>query len=345
MFVGSLGCKSSSCHGGAGPQREQFMIWSQRDFHAKAYAVLINARSARIAESFGPQPAQANARCTVCHSPFAAVAPARLGRGAHPDEGVSCESCHGAAGSWLRGHTRTDWKYATRVAAGMRDLRSLYGRANTCVACHQNLEPDLRNAGHPELVFELDAQSVNEPKHWRDADRWNGPRSWLTGQAVALRETSWAMQREGNSDAASTARWNALAWLVGKSSRAAEIVKVKPTEEDFAETQTIADALARRASVATWSEQSVRELLTELVSSDREFSDDTLTSEVLAARAQRLVLALDRLTTALNENRSAPLPIESEMKKLRDDVSIVGSFDAPRFAEHLRALRPVLAKL
>jgi hypothetical protein len=31
-------------------------------------------------------------------------------------------------------------------------------------------------AGHPELVFELDSQSVNEPKHWRDDDQWVGPR-------------------------------------------------------------------------------------------------------------------------------------------------------------------------
>lgn len=41
----------------------------------------------------------------------------------------------------------------------MRDLRNLYARANACVACHQNVDPEILKAGHPELVFELDRQS------------------------------------------------------------------------------------------------------------------------------------------------------------------------------------------
>ena len=181
-FVGAAGCKSSSCHGGAGEKRSQYLTWVQKDFHTRAYAILTDARSARIAEtlvisSVGKKEgnklekgAQESSRCTVCHSPFQSVAPARLMPTAHPDEGVSCESCHSAAGPWLRGHTRKDWSYAMRVTAGMRDLRSFYVRANTCVACHQNLDSDILKAGHPELTFELDGQSVAEPKHWRDDD-------------------------------------------------------------------------------------------------------------------------------------------------------------------------------
>jgi len=135
-FVGSVGCKSSSCHGGAGPKRSQYFTWSQKDYHTKASVVLLNSRSERIAEGLGLPSAQTSARCTVCHSPLQAVAPSRLASNP-PDEGVSCESCHGAAGSWLRGHTRLDWTYNTRVGAGMRDLRNLYVRATACAACHQ----------------------------------------------------------------------------------------------------------------------------------------------------------------------------------------------------------------
>src|SRR6185503_16716196 len=97
-----------------------------------------------------------------------AMAPARLTATADQREGVSCESCHGAAEPWLRGHTRPDWTYATRVGAGMRDLKRFYVRANTCVACHQNVDGDIAAAGHPELFFELNTQSTNEPKHWHD---------------------------------------------------------------------------------------------------------------------------------------------------------------------------------
>src|SRR2546422_7041610 len=125
QFVGAVGCKSSSCHGGAGEKRSQYIIWSRQDFHRHAFAILVDARSARIAETVGIAEAQSSARCTVCHSPFQSVQQTRLASTAHADEGVSCESCHGAAGSWLRGHTRTDWTYAMRVTAGMRDLRSL----------------------------------------------------------------------------------------------------------------------------------------------------------------------------------------------------------------------------
>src|SRR5438105_8316961 len=94
-FVGAIGCRSSSCHGGAGEKRSQYIAWSQKDFHTRAYAILLDARSARIAEAAGLSQAQTSARCTICHSPFQSVAPVRLTAGARPDEGVSCESCHG----------------------------------------------------------------------------------------------------------------------------------------------------------------------------------------------------------------------------------------------------------
>jgi len=83
-FVGSSGCKSSGCHGGAGPKRSQYLTWSQKDYHTKAYTILLNARSDRIAEGLGmtaagsANPAATNSRCTICHAPFQAVASPRL---------------------------------------------------------------------------------------------------------------------------------------------------------------------------------------------------------------------------------------------------------------------------
>src|SRR5438552_18581468 len=99
-FVGAIGCRSSSCHGGAGEKRSQYITWSQKDFHTRAYAILLDARSARIGAADGIAQPQSNARCTVRHSPFQSVAQTSLTPTAHPDEGVSCESCHGAAEAW-----------------------------------------------------------------------------------------------------------------------------------------------------------------------------------------------------------------------------------------------------
>jgi Cytochrome c554 and c-prime len=349
-FIGSVGCKSSSCHGGAGPKRSQYFTWSQKDYHTKAFTILLSARSQRIAESLGAGPAEANARCTVCHSPFQSVAPSRLGPDAHPDEGVSCESCHGAASGWLRGHTRKDWTYNTRVGAGMRDLRSLYVRATACAACHQYLEPALLKAGHPDLFFELDSQSVAEPKHWKDEDPWSGLREWLTGQAVALREMSWALASDPQNDEWSVARWNGLAWLCATATSAAAISSpillppAAPNRSDFANTQTQADALARRAASSNWGEDAARNLLNALASLDSEFPAKAAASPVLAQRAKRLVLALDSLVSALDRNRGFKLKTEAEMKQLFADVRTLDSFDAAAFAAHLKNLRAALEK-
>lgn len=349
-FVGSLGCKSSSCHGGAGPKRSQYITWSQKDFHTKAFAVLLNARSTRVAEALGIPDATANARCTVCHSPFQSVAQNRLSRAENPDKGVSCESCHGAAGGWLRGHTRPDWTHATRVAAGMRDLHSLYLRANACVACHQKLEPDILHAGHPDLFFELDSQSVAEPKHWRDGEPWSGLREWLTGQAVALREMSWALAGDAQGDALSSARWDGLAWLCATVTSAASIASPlapppnTPGLSDFTSTQTQADALARRASVSNWSDGSARSLLVALASTDAEFNAKGAASASLGQRARRLVLALDRLTNALGQNRGSALKIDAELNQLFQDVRTLDAFDANGFTTHLQSFRAALDK-
>ena len=347
-FVGSIGCKSSSCHGGAGPKRSQYITWSQKDFHTKAYAVLLNSRSERIAESLGIGGAQSSARCTVCHSPLQSVAPSRLTRTAQPDEGVSCETCHGAAGGWLRGHTRPDWTYNTRVAAGMRDLRNLYVRANACVACHQNLPPELLQAGHPDLFFELDGQSVAEPKHWRDEEPWNGLREWLTGQAVALREMSWALASDPQGDELSNARWNGLAWLCATATSAGSIPSPMslppstPGRSDFTSMQMQADALARRASTSNWSDSSARSLLVALASVDVEFTAQGTANQLLGQRAKRLVLALDRLANALNQNRGGRLKVDPELNQLFEDVKTLDAFDASGFASHLQSFRTAL---
>lgn len=341
QFVGAIGCRSSSCHGGAGEKRSQYITWSQKDFHTKAFVILTDARSARIAETVGGGAATANARCTVCHSPFQSVSQARLASTAHPDEGVSCETCHGAAGPWLRGHTRTDWTYTMRVSAGMHDLKSLYVRANVCVACHQNIDHDLLKAGHPPLVFELDSQSVHEPKHWRDDDPWTGVRSWLVGQAVALREVTWAIAQQPTQDEEEFARWHALKWILSKVPLANENNASLPAMSAFPGIQLEADKIAQHAVQLSCTQQSVRELLITLASTENDFVGKT-GDKTLPENAKRLVLALDALSRALNASGGAPLKIDNELEALHDDTRAFSNFDAARFTDHLRAFRSKL---
>jgi hypothetical protein len=350
QFIGAAGCKSSSCHGGAGEKRSQYLTWVQQDFHARAYAVLINARSARMAEALSLPAAQTSDRCTVCHSPFQSIAPARLAKAAQADEGVSCENCHGAAGQWLRGHTRKDWTYAMRVGAGMRDLRNFYVRANTCVACHQNLEADLLAAGHPELTFELDGQSVAEPKHWRDEDPWNGPRTWLVGQAVALREMSWMLANNETPDAEATARWSALVWLLAKTTANQTRLPVIETPGGtasralFAITQKRADLLARQAAAIPWDDHRVTARLHALVATESEFVVSPAASpELLFRRAQRLVLALDRLSRATNHQVAASAT-NSALSALFEDIRARPDFQPAKFATDLASFRTTMER-
>ena len=333
QFVGAVGCRSSSCHGGAGEKRSQYITWSQKDFHTRAYAILLDARSARIGEAIGVSP-QSSARCTACHSPFHAVVQSRLSSTARPDEGVSCESCHGAAEPWLRGHTRSDWTYATRVSAGMHDLRNLYVRANACVACHQNVDTDILKAGHPELVFELDSQSLNEPKHWREDDAAIGPRSWLTGQAVALREITWALIKSPPDQRSQLLdQENALVWLLDKTGFGNDLSKFSA----FPGIQQSANEIAERA--ATWNptNDSLMLILQTLAASDSGFQSGQ-SKQSAFYRALRLTFALERIAVALNLSPK----IEKELNALRADVQRHYDFDVAAFAEHLRALRAKL---
>lgn len=336
-FVGSIGCKSSSCHGGAGEKRSQYLTWSQKDFHTRAYTILLDARSARIGEALTIAQPQASSRCTICHSPFQSVAADRWTSTARPDEGVSCENCHGAAEPWLRGHTRSDWTYQTRVSAGMHDLRNLYARANACVACHQNVDPDILKAGHPELVFELDSQSANEPKHWREDDPATGPRSWLIGQAVALREIIWAVNNAtGQERERLFTQASALTWLLDKAGLGQNI-------SSFSSLPGIegrADGIARDAAKWSPTNEQLVSILQTLVSlnTEAELILPKMPRDAYFFRALRLTLALDRLSVALKLSPK----IDKELNALRVDVQRHYDFDNVAFAKHLRDFRQKL---
>jgi len=226
----------------------------------------------------------------------------------------------------------------------MRDLKSFYVRANTCVACHQNLDSDILKAGHPELTFELDGQSVAEPKHWRD-DPSSGLRAWLVGQAVALREMSWALSKNQMPDAEATARWKGLAWLLSKvTSNQTDLPLIDQASATtspalYANVQEQSDVLARRAAEHRFSDEVARQLLQALAATDSEFVASKETStDLLFRRAQRLVLALDRLSVALSRE-SPDLTRDRALNQLFDDVRSRADFQPQRLAEHLRSFR------
>ncbi|MDX6765177.1 MAG: multiheme c-type cytochrome [Candidatus Methylacidiphilales bacterium] len=245
-FVGSKNCSTSGCHGGAGDLSKQYTVWFRADPHSRGHSTLTTARSARMAEALGMADAARDARCTTCHAPFAAVAPERLAASARIEEGISCESCHGAAEGWWRSHTRKDYSRGQRVAAGMRDLQDLYLRANTCVACHQVIDPELVRAGHPRLHFELESHQEREPRHWKEI--WGGPQAWITGQLAVLREL--AHRRKTAEDDVVREDWESTLWVLKEILPAAEFARVLPEQPDA----VVCDDFARQLAGGKWND-------------------------------------------------------------------------------------------
>jgi hypothetical protein len=205
FYLGPTTCGSSSCHGSVTPRRtlgvrqDEYFIWQKKDRHAQAYGVLFNDRSRAIARRLHLGEAAESQACRTCH---ALAVPARLQRGPlELEDGVSCESCHGAASGWLEGHRSESWTHQQSVAAGMTDLRDVRVRADVCLSCHlgaagKTVNHDLIAAGHPQLAFELDNYSEGMPAHWLPfADRpagetdrdTHGTRAWAVGQAASFR--------------------------------------------------------------------------------------------------------------------------------------------------------------
>ncbi len=323
-FLGAQSCANSMCHGGAGDKRDQYVTWLKKDFHTRAPATLSMSRSARIAETLKITDATTSARCTECHNPFQAVSAERKGPLVGKLEGVSCESCHNAAENWLLTHTRTDLNHGQKVAAGMRDLKNLYVRANTCVACHQNLDPELRAAGHPELTFELDGQCVAMPRHWPETNRLRGAQAWFVGQAVAARE---AAAQSADAKVGDEVRQRAAALSA--------LLSIAPEPR-------AADDLAREVTEQNWGESEIRTRLEKLSATHTTFADAKPSAEI-AQRAERTVLGLERLLVSLKWNKHAALsPKLDEMFK---EVQSRPDFSPTVFAGHLKSFSAELAKL
>lgn len=363
-FVGALGCSSTLCHGG-GPapitnqtvvvdgdqKRNAYSIWKARDAHAKSWATLATERSARMAQSMGLGKAQDTTRCTECHAPMAALAPARLSSLVRAEEGISCENCHGPSQAWIRSHTRLDLNHGQRVGLGMRDLDSLYNRANNCVSCHQVLAPDLQKAGHPPLVFELDAQSVAQPKHWIDKGEFAGPQAWMVGQATALREMSWALNKRSESADYEREQWRGLLWtmqkVVGVLSefpKYENLTGVELSPGNLIRVQEVSDSIAKDASRRAWDAGMTRRFMDGLCALEGDFRSSGESSAALQQRALRVTLGLSRALAAFQaRDKERWSKAADAMGQLFMANDARGEFNKVTFADKLAAFRNSLA--
>ncbi|MGQ0560047.1 MAG: multiheme c-type cytochrome [Sphingosinicella sp.] len=217
-YEGVASCGGTTCHGrsegdGRIVRQDEIRLWqdpsSAAGAHSRAYAVLREARSQAIARRLGLGEAHNAEMCLGCHATPAGPRGARF----QLSDGVSCESCHGAASGWLASHYAVGGVHADNVRRGLVPLENPRARAAVCLDCHfgstaegQFVSHRLMAAGHPRISFELDLFTTLQQHHQEDGDyatrkgTIDNIQMWAVGQAMALERalSLFAGPRRGN---------------------------------------------------------------------------------------------------------------------------------------------------
>jgi hypothetical protein len=204
--LGVASCANSVCHGRAAPAEQgnilqnEYRTWAKYDHHSKAYSILKNADSKRIAANMGLADASKEAQCLACHADTTPVA--LQGEKFQIEDGIGCEVCHGGAEKWIDSHygANTAASHQENLNKGLLPTEDPVFAAKLCQSCHLGNTNQLANhemmaAGHPRLRFELDTWLTLMPPHHRDdADYQQRGKSstalarWLEGRMRAAHD-------------------------------------------------------------------------------------------------------------------------------------------------------------
>jgi hypothetical protein len=218
VHLGVASCAGSTCHGAVTPWKDsnvlqnEYVTWTRQDKHAKAFEVLHNEKSKRIAANLGLPNAHTAKVCLDCHTDY--PVPEARGRTFQVSDGVGCEACHGGAVRWLGLHVSGTATHDENVKLGMYPTTDPVKRAELCLSCHFGNETKfvthrIMGAGHPRMSFELDTFTAIQPAHYvvdndyrKRKKVWSGVQTWAIGQAIQLREllealTSPTRSRDG----------------------------------------------------------------------------------------------------------------------------------------------------
>ncbi|MCW1381441.1 cytochrome c family protein [Novosphingobium sp. KCTC 2891] len=211
---GVASCAGSTCHGrsvasGTPVRQDELLRWqedsSPSGAHSRAWRVIGEARGQSIIRRMGLDASGVQRECAGCHASPGAARQA---------DGVDCEACHGAAGSWISTHYAVGTSHRRNVSQGMTDLVDARVRAGVCLDCHlsgdgkgQFIAHRIMAAGHPRISFELDLFSTLQAHHDEDADyvqrkggRTNSVRMWAVGQAEAVKRSLELFSQPGKAN-------------------------------------------------------------------------------------------------------------------------------------------------
>lgn len=145
QFIGVDGCKM--CHK-TEKSGDQYGKWMESK-HAKAFEVLGTeaAKTAAVAAGIEGNPQEAD-ECLQCHVTGHGAPAEMLGAKYTKEEGVGCESCHGAGSGYKAKKTMED--QAASIAAGL-----IMPTEAQCRSCHNEKSPTFKEFNYEEAVKKI----------------------------------------------------------------------------------------------------------------------------------------------------------------------------------------------
>jgi len=161
LGTGSCGLGQSNCH------TNENNWWKDDAHHATIDAFYDDPTAyekiAQLAGVGAGNMLKGNQLCASCHGTVVSGKEAR-----EVEEGVSCESCHGAGSGYKDPHSEKPGGYEKALKLGMVELKKVDNRGNTCVRCHYITDQKLLAAGHPDgASFNYISGIKKVAKHWK----------------------------------------------------------------------------------------------------------------------------------------------------------------------------------
>lgn len=117
--------------------------------HAKAFATLGTAEAKEIGKKAGVDDPQKSGKCLKCHATAYNFSETQAAtEKIKPEDGVTCESCHGPGKKYMSKSTMED--HQKSVAAGMT-----YPATKSCPLCHNEKSPTFKGFNEAEMTKKI----------------------------------------------------------------------------------------------------------------------------------------------------------------------------------------------
>lgn len=160
QYVGVRACAECHDESTGAFDKGAVPVW-EAHFHSQAQKTLERDYTREIAQrTRGVEDPATDWRCVKCHQAAYGADPAQIASIYRPEDGVSCEVCHGPGSGYVNEDHGPD--VANRDAMGFRVLRDLSDRREVCTSCHNSASPTF-------IGFDL-REFSRKIAHWVDKD-------------------------------------------------------------------------------------------------------------------------------------------------------------------------------